>query len=84
VASQSIEAGLGAAAHFPPAMRAAAAESARQAFMTGLHGGSWAAAAATMAGALIALAFLPARPRRPASGATRPAAPVPHSESVPA
>jgi DHA2 family multidrug resistance protein-like MFS transporter len=79
LASQSIEAGLAAAAHFPPAMRAAAAESARQAFMTGLHSGSWAAAAATTAGALIALAFLPARPRHPASA---PSEAVPPSEAV--
>jgi EmrB/QacA subfamily drug resistance transporter len=62
LASQSIEAGLGVAAHFPPALRAAAAQAARQAFMSGLHAGSWVAAGATAAAALLALAFLPARP----------------------
>jgi hypothetical protein len=67
LASQSIEAGLAAAARFPAPLRASAAESARQAFMTGLHAGSWAAAAATAVAALVALAFLPARPRQPES-----------------
>ena len=79
LASQSIKAGLATAAHFPPAMRAAAAESARQAFMTGLHGGSWAAAAATAAGALVALAFLPARPRHPAPPQAARDVPEPHT-----
>jgi hypothetical protein len=51
------------AGHFPPALRAAAADSVRQAFMTGLHVGSFAAAAATAAAALVALVFLPARAR---------------------
>jgi hypothetical protein len=46
------------------ALRGAAAKSARQAFMTGLPDGSW-AAAATAAAALIALTFLPARTRHP-------------------
>jgi hypothetical protein len=51
-----------AAAHFPPALRAAAAQAAGQAFMDGLHAGSWVAAGATAAAALLALTFLPARP----------------------
>jgi EmrB/QacA subfamily drug resistance transporter len=68
-AGASIEAGLAVAGHFPPALRATAAQAARQAFMTGLHGGSWVAAGATAAGALLALLFLPARPRH-AAGAT--------------
>ena len=50
------------AGHFPPALRAGAANSVRQAFMTGLHAGSFAAPAATAA-ALVALVFLPARAR---------------------
>jgi EmrB/QacA subfamily drug resistance transporter len=62
LASQSIEAGLITATHFPPALRAAAAQAASQAFMSGLHEGSWVAATATAAAALLALAFLPARP----------------------
>jgi EmrB/QacA subfamily drug resistance transporter len=62
LASQSVEAGMIAAAHFPPALRAAAAQAAGQAFMDGLHAGSWVAAGATAAAALLALTFLPARP----------------------
>ncbi|HUN37004.1 MAG TPA: DHA2 family efflux MFS transporter permease subunit [Trebonia sp.] len=61
LASQSIEAGLTVAAHFPPAQQAAAVRAASQAFMTGLHAGSWVAAGTTAAAALLALAFLPAR-----------------------
>ncbi len=62
-AGQSVVAGLETAAHFPPAVQAAAAESVRQAFMTGLHAGSFVAAGATAAAAVVALAFLPARAR---------------------
>jgi EmrB/QacA subfamily drug resistance transporter len=62
-ASQSVVAGLITAGHFPPGLRSAAAESVRQSFMTGLHAGSFAAAAATFAAAVVALAFLPARAR---------------------
>jgi EmrB/QacA subfamily drug resistance transporter len=70
-ASQSVVAGVITAAHFPPALQAAAAESVRQAFMTGLHAGSFAAAGATAAAGMVALAFLPARARAartPAAG----------------
>jgi EmrB/QacA subfamily drug resistance transporter len=73
-ASQSVVAGVITAAHFPPALQAAAAQAVRQAFMTGLHAGSFAAAGATAAAALVALAFLPARPRAahaPAAGTAR-------------
>jgi hypothetical protein len=62
-AGQSVVAGLVTAAHFPPALQAAAAESVRQAFTAGLHRGSAVAAAATAAGAVVALIFLPARAR---------------------
>jgi hypothetical protein len=62
-AGQSVVAGLVTAAHFPPALQPAAVESVRQAFMTGLHLGSFAAAAATAAAAIVALAFLPSRAR---------------------
>jgi len=71
-AGQSVVAGLATAAHFPHALQAAAAESVRQAFMTGLHQGSFAAAGATAAAAIVALAFLPHRARTeraPAAGA---------------
>jgi EmrB/QacA subfamily drug resistance transporter len=63
-ARQSVEAGLAVSARFPGGLSAAAGEAARQAFMTGLHAGSLVAAGATAAAALVALAFLPARPRR--------------------
>jgi EmrB/QacA subfamily drug resistance transporter len=62
-ASQSVVAGVITAAHFPPALQAAAGDSVRQAFMTGLHAGSFAAAGATLAAAVVALVFLPARAR---------------------
>jgi EmrB/QacA subfamily drug resistance transporter len=71
-AGQSVVAGLGTAEHFPPALQGAAAESVRQAFTTGLHRGSAAAATATAAGAVVALIFLPAR----AGGAHAPAGEV--------
>ena len=62
-AGQSVVGGLVTAAHFPHALQAAAAQSVRQAFMTGLHQGSFAAAGATAAAAMVALAFLPHRAR---------------------
>jgi EmrB/QacA subfamily drug resistance transporter len=62
-AGQSVVAGLVTAAHFPPALQVAAAESVRQAFTAGLHRGSAVAAVATAAGAVVALIFLPARAR---------------------
>jgi MFS family permease len=61
-AGKSIEAGLVTAGHFPAALQPAAATAVKQAFVTGLHQGSLAAAGATAAAALVALAFLPARP----------------------
>jgi EmrB/QacA subfamily drug resistance transporter len=72
-AGQSVVAGVITAAHFPPALRAAATESVKTAFMTGLHAGSYVAAGATFAAALVALAFLPARAR----GRAQLAAPTP-------
>jgi hypothetical protein len=64
-AGQSIVAGLVTAAHFPPALRDAVATAVKQAFMTGLHQGSFVAAVVTAAAALVALAFLPSRARAP-------------------
>jgi hypothetical protein len=49
------------AAHFPAGLQAAAAEAVRQAFITGIHRGSFVAAIATAFAALLALAFVPAR-----------------------
>jgi hypothetical protein len=62
-ARQSIVAGLITATRFPPPARAAAVGGVRDAFVTGLHGGSAVAAGVTAVAALIALAFLPARHR---------------------
>jgi EmrB/QacA subfamily drug resistance transporter len=69
-ASQSVVAGVITAAHFPPALQAAAAQAVRQSFMFGLHAGSFAAAGATAAAAVVALAFLPARARTAYAAAT--------------
>jgi EmrB/QacA subfamily drug resistance transporter len=66
-AGGSIIAGLTTAAHFPPALQAAAAAGVRDAFMTGVHEGSLVAAAATFAAALVALLFLPSRAQSPQS-----------------
>jgi len=74
-AGQSVVAGLVTAAHFPPALQAAAADSVRQAFMAGLHRGSAVAAAATAAAAVVALIFLPARARAERAPAAEPAVP---------
>lgn len=60
-ATGSLTAGLGTAAHLPPALQGPAVDTVRHAFLTGLSAGSLAAAAATAAAAVVALAFLPAR-----------------------
>jgi hypothetical protein len=60
-ASDSVIAGMTTAAHFPPALQAAATSGVQDAFITGLHEGSLVAAVATAAAALLALVFLPAR-----------------------
>jgi hypothetical protein len=70
-AGQSVVAGVVTAAHFPPALRAAASESVKASFVTGVHTGSYVAAGATFAAALVALAFLPARARDRAATAPR-------------
>ncbi len=61
LAGQSVVAGMNVAAGFPAPLRDAAASAVRSAFMTGLHRGSLVAAGITLAGALVALAFVPAR-----------------------
>ncbi len=53
---------MNVAARFPAPVRDAAAAAVRTAFMTGLHRGSLVAAGTTLAAALVALAFVPARP----------------------
>ena len=62
LAGQSVIAGMNVAARFPAPVRDAAASAVRTAFMTGLHRGSLVAAGTTLAAALVALAFVPARP----------------------
>jgi EmrB/QacA subfamily drug resistance transporter len=62
LAGQSVIAGMDVAARFPAPVRDAAASAVRTAFMTGLHRGSLVAAGTTLAAALVALAFVPARP----------------------
>jgi EmrB/QacA subfamily drug resistance transporter len=64
LAGQSVVAGMNVAARFPEPLRAAASAAVRSAFVTGLHRGSLVAAGATLAGALVALAFVPARPAK--------------------
>ncbi len=61
LAGQSVVAGMNVAARFPAPVRDAALAAVRSAFMTGLHRGSLVAAGATLAAALVALAFVPAR-----------------------
>jgi hypothetical protein len=76
-ASQSVEAGLITAARFPHALSGPATQAARQAFMSGLHGGSWVSAIATAAAAALALAFLPARAAGARPGGGEPGVPEP-------
>jgi EmrB/QacA subfamily drug resistance transporter len=61
LAGQSVVAGMNVAARFPAPVRDAAAAAVRSAFMTGIHRGSLVAAGVTLAAALLALAFVPAR-----------------------
>ena len=61
LAGQSVAAGANVAAHFPAPLRDAAQSAVQSAFMTGLHRGSLVAAGTTLAAALMALAFVPAR-----------------------
>jgi hypothetical protein len=62
LAGQSVVAGMNVAAGFPAPLRDAAASVVRSAFVTGLHRGSLVAAGITLAAALVALVFVPARP----------------------
>jgi len=61
LAGQSVVAGMNVAARFPAPLRDAALAAVRSAFMTGIHRGSLVAAGTTLAAALVALAFVPAR-----------------------
>jgi EmrB/QacA subfamily drug resistance transporter len=61
LAGQSVIAGMNVAARFPAPLRDAAAAAVRTAFVTGVHRGSLVAAATTLAAAVVALAFVPAR-----------------------
>ncbi len=62
LAGQSVVAGMNVAAGLPAPLRDAAVAAVRSAFVTGLHRGSLVAGSVTLAAALVALAFLPARP----------------------
>ena len=62
LAGQSVIAGMNVAAHFPAPLRDAATATVQSAFVTGVHRGSLVAAATTLAAALVALVFVPARP----------------------
>jgi MFS family permease len=62
LAGQSVIAGMNVAARFPAPLRDAAAAAVRTSFVTGLHRGSLVAAGTSLAAALVALAFVPARP----------------------
>jgi MFS family permease len=62
LAGQSVVAGMNVAARFPAPLRDAAATAVRTSFVTGLHRGSLVAAGTSLAAALVALAFVPARP----------------------
>jgi hypothetical protein len=61
LAGQSVVAGMTVASQFPAPLRDAAQAAVRSAFMTGLHRGSLVAAVTALVGALVALAFVPAR-----------------------
>jgi hypothetical protein len=61
LAGQSVVAGMTVAGQFPAPLRDAAEAAVRSAFMTGLHRGSLVAAGTALAGALVALVFVPAR-----------------------
>jgi EmrB/QacA subfamily drug resistance transporter len=66
LAGQSVAAGMAVAARFPAPLRDAAQSAVQHSFMTGVHRGSLVAAAATLAAALMALVFVPARAAVPA------------------
>ncbi|HEY0932943.1 MAG TPA: MFS transporter, partial [Trebonia sp.] len=76
LAGQSVVAGLDVASRFPEPARAAAVSAVRTAFVSGLHRGSLVAAGTTLAAALVALAFVPARPAAAADPALAPADPA--------
>ena len=67
LAGQSVIAGMNVAARFPAPLRETAADAVRSAFMIGIHRGSLVAAGVTLAAALVALAFVPARAAESAS-----------------
>jgi hypothetical protein len=62
LAGQSVIAGMNVAARFPAPLRDAAESAVRTAFVTGVHRGSLVAAGTSLAAALVALLFVPARP----------------------
>src|SRR3954449_421756 len=64
-AGDSVVAGAGVAGGLPGDLAGTATAAVQQSFLDGLSAGSWVAAAASLAGALAVLVFLPARPAEP-------------------
>jgi EmrB/QacA subfamily drug resistance transporter len=64
-AEGSVTAGLAVAGHLPGGLTGSATVAVQQSFLDGVAAGSWVCAAACAAGALVALALLPARHREP-------------------
>jgi MFS transporter, DHA2 family, multidrug resistance protein len=62
LAAQSVTAGMTVAARFPAPLVHAATAAVQAAFITGVHRGSLVAAGTSLAAALVALVFVPARP----------------------
>jgi EmrB/QacA subfamily drug resistance transporter len=62
LAAQSVTAGMTVAAHLPAPVAHAATAAVQTAFIAGVHRGSLVAAGTSLAAALVALVFVPARP----------------------
>lgn len=60
-ARESAAAAIGVAAQVPPFLQGAVIDAARSAFLDGMHAASWIAGGASVVGAVLAAAFLPAR-----------------------
>jgi len=84
LAGQSVVSGMNVAAGFAAPVRDAAAAAVRTAFVSGLHRGSLVAAGTSLAAALVALAFVPARAATVAEPAAARTGAADASPSVPA
>jgi EmrB/QacA subfamily drug resistance transporter len=81
LAGQSVVAGMNVAAAFPAPLRDAAVAAVKSAFVAGVHRGSLVAAGTSLAAALVALLFVPARP---AAAEDLPIAETATADSLPA